>query len=120
MHNSWLAVDRPLQARPLIQQASVKLVRLFQVVLNNKAICLMAKRQPFVCETKKFRLLSLGCVARNPDAFLGAVDEIADGLAHVTQCPRASASGRAELDPLILLGTSFGPAPSTITSTHSP
>jgi hypothetical protein len=51
---------------------------------------------------------------------IGAVDEIADGLAHVTQCPRASASGRAELDPLILLGTSFGPAPSTITSAHSP
>ena len=90
-----MAVDRPSQARPPIQQPSVKLVRLFQVVLNNEAICLMAKRQPFVCETKKFRLLSLGCVARHPDALLGAVDEIADGLAHVTQCPRASASSQS-------------------------
>ena len=50
MHDGWLAVDRPLQVHRFIQQASVKLLRPFQVVVNNEAVCLMAKRQPFACE----------------------------------------------------------------------
>jgi len=93
----WLSIARFMHVR-LSNKRSIKLVRLFRVVVNNKAACLMAEHQPFVRETKKLRLLSLGRVQRHLDAFLGPFDEIADGLAHVTQCPRASASRRAELD----------------------